>query len=155
MKICEQLDHREAEKILLSKGLILREITEAVQDSNLKFGRDTPQQIKRIVADHFNQRGWADRVKVSEKTNLTINFMKNRVGICFQIGNVARMYADILKLLALSQGGKIDVGVIIVPDEHESKLLGANYTRFDRLKKEMQVFSEIITLPILVISLSN
>jgi hypothetical protein len=155
MKICEKLNHRDAEKILLSKGSLLREVTNIVQDSNLKFGRDNPQRIKSLIADKFNQKGWADRVKVSEKTNLTINFMKSRVGVCFQLGNVARIYADLLKLQALGRSGKIDVGVIIVADGHESKLLGANYASYDRLKKEMQVFSEIINIPILIISLSN
>lgn len=61
--------------------------------------------------------------------------MKNRVGVCFQLDNVARMYADLLKLQVLGKNGKIDAGVIIVPYGHESKLLGANYPRYDCLQE--------------------
>jgi len=86
---------------------------------------------------------------------LTITFLKKKVGICFQIGNVARTYADILKLSQLNKKGIIDVGVIIVPHKNESKLMGANYAQFERLVKELAQFKEIVPTPIIVIGLSN
>lgn len=155
MKISEKYNYRDAEKILSKKASLLSELFGAVQQDDLRFGYDSPQKINASIAEKLNEKGWADRVKVSDATNLTINFMKNHVGICVQLGNVARIYADLLKLETLGVNGRIDVGIIVVPGGPESKMLGANYARFDRLKKEMQVFSGIITLPILIISLSN
>lgn len=86
---------------------------------------------------------------------LSISFLKSRVGVCFQIGNVARTYADILKLNQLNKKGIIDVGVIVVPHKLESKKMGANYAQFDRLANELSQFSDIISAPIIVIGLSN
>jgi hypothetical protein len=154
MKICDKYEHQNAYYVLEQK-VEFSEVVSIVEVPGLIFGRDNPKYIKAVVSERFNEKGWADRVKVVPTVNLTINFMKNKVGVCFQLGNVARMYADLLKLETLGLDDKIDVGVIILPDALESSKLGANYARFDRLKKELQVFSRIFTLPMMVISLSN
>lgn len=154
MKICDRYEHQKA-LVALERQVAYSEIASIIEVPELVFGRDNPKRIKSVVSDRFNERGWADRVRIVSSTNLTINFMKNKVGVCFQLGNVARMYADLLKLETLGLDNKIDVGVIILPDALESRKLGANYARFDRLRKEMQVFSRIFSLPIVVISLSN
>ena len=120
----------------------------------MSFGKDFPKEIKAKVSERFNQNGWADKVKVGN-SNLTVSFVKSKVGVCFQIGNVARTYADILKLASLNQKGIIDVGIIIVPHKLESKLMGANYAQFDRLAKELNQFIDIVPCPILVLGLSN
>jgi len=154
MKICDRFEHKEAMRILNTR-VNFDELAKIIEVPNIKFGHDNPKTIKSVVSDRFNQKGWADRVKVVSSANLTINFMKNRIGVCFQLGNVARMYADLLKLETLGRDNKIDVGVIILPDAIESLKLGANYARYDRLKKEMLVFSKIFSVPILILSLSN
>lgn len=154
MKICDQYEHQNALAILEQK-IPFSEVVTIVEVPHLLFGRDNPKHIKSVVSERFNEKGWADRVRIVASTNLTINYMKNKVGVCFQLGNVARMYADLLKLETLGLDRKIEVGVIILPDALESSKLGANYARFDRLKKELQVFSRIFTLPMVVLSLSN
>ena len=133
---------------------MLEEIKEILAHSGLTLGKNRPSQIKSKISERFNDRGWADKVRVG-KTKLTISFLKSNVGVCFQIGNVARTYADILKLTALNKRGIIDVGVMIVPHKLESKLMGANYAQFDRLTNELGQFKEIISTPILVLALSN
>jgi len=45
--------------------------------------------------------------------------------------------------------------VVCVPHQLESAKLGANYARYDRLKKELKLFGKIIQVPVLVICLSN
>ena len=154
MKICEYYEHNGAIKTLESR-LPLADIKNIVEAQNIKFGKDNPKHIKEIISERFNKEGWADRVKVVPNANLTISFMKNRVGVCFQLGNVARMYADLLKLEEMGQDRKIDVGVIILPDALKLAKLGANYVRFDRLAKELQIYAKIFKLPILLLSLAN
>ena len=155
MKVCNQYSHHDAYNILIQKSGLLPEIIEILDDSDVVFGVNNPRQIKTKITTGFNHLGWADRVRISNKSKLTISFMKDRVGVCFQLGNVARTYADILKLALLADKNLIDVGIIIVPHQIESNLLGANYARFDRLSTEMTDFSEIIEVPILIIALSN
>lgn len=154
MKICDQYNHHNALEIIRSKNGILKEITDILTDGNLLFGKNQPKDIKARINEHFNCRGWADKVKVG-RSNLTISFLKSKIGVCFQIGNVARTYADILKLSQLKSKGIIDAGIIIVPHKLESIKMGANYAQYNRLTNELAHFSDIISTPILIIGLSN
>jgi len=154
MKICDQYSHHKGLEKIQGKNGLLKEIKLIVTHNDLTFGTTPPKEIKAAIGDRFNQKGWADKVKVGN-SNLTISFMKSKVGVCFQIGNVARTYADILKLSQLNKKRIIDAGVIIVPHKIESKLMGANYAHYDRLANELSQFSDIVSTPILVIGLSN
>ena len=154
MKICDQYNHHNGlEKIQTKKG-ILKEIQFIMNFNKLTFGKVSPKEIKERISERFNDKGWADKVKVGN-SQLTISFMKEQVGVCFQIGNVARTYADLLKISQLNNKGIIDVGVIVVPHKLESKLMGANYAQYNRLAKELELFADIIPTPILLIGVSN
>ena len=153
MKICDYYSHRESLEIIKSKN-ILSEIEACINEVDIDFKRGNPSAIKNAVSDNFNRQGWADRINVKD-SRLTINFLKSRIGVCLQIGNVARMYADILKLCYLFDVGLIDAGVLCVPHQYESSLLGANYARFDRLRNEIMLFQNIINSPLLLVCLSN
>ncbi|MCK6463064.1 MAG: hypothetical protein L6Q29_04610 [Candidatus Pacebacteria bacterium] len=154
MKICERHSHLDALEKMEEKDGILEEIEEILTDTSLYFGRNNPKEINVKISGKFNSHGWADRVRVGN-SKLTISFLKSKVGVCVQLGNVARTYADILKLSQLGKKKVIDVGIIVVPDKVESRLLGANYARYDRLAKEIVHFADIINTPILIIGLSN
>jgi hypothetical protein len=45
----------------------------------------------------------------------TVTSMKDEVGLCLQTGNMARMYADLIKLLTLYLDNAIKAAAIIVP----------------------------------------
>lgn len=154
MKICDQYNHHDALETIAKQPDIFHEIKEIVNNSSLQFGINSPNEIKRKINESFNSKGWADKVKVGN-SNLTISFLKSKVGVCFQIGNVARTYADILKLMQLHKTSIINVGIIFVPHKIESFKMGANYAQYDRLAKELAQFNKIVTAPILVIGLSN
>jgi hypothetical protein len=153
MKVCDCFSHLDAQLIISEKSLF-EEINNCLTINNLSFVRGNPARIKKLVGEKFNEQGWADRINL-KNSKISISFLKSRVGVCFQIGNVARMYADILKLSYLFDEGIIEVGVLCVPHQIESSLLGANYARYDRLKTELKLFKNIIKVPILIICISN
>jgi len=154
MKICDIYSHLYAADKLKGKGEIFNEIESILTDEKLIFGKHRPSEIKSKINNKFNNKGWADKTRIGQ-SRLTISFLKSKVGVCFQLGNVARTYADILKLTQLGKKNVIDVGLIIVPHKIESKKLGANYAQYDRLANEMKHFADIISTPILIIGLSN
>lgn len=155
MRINNQFEHLGAKNIILEKPEIWDEIIEVFTCCSLTFGKSRPSQIKHTISTEFNRLGWADKVPINKQTNLTISFIKNRTGLCVQFGNVARTYSDILKLTYLTTKNIIDVGVIIVPNKKESVLLGANYANFNRLSQEIEVFSEIIHIPLMILGVTN
>ena len=154
MKVSAYHNHLKAQEILSEKGSLIIEIEKILNNSNLQFGTTHPSDIKEIIREKFTHKGWVDKVKVTH-SRLTINFMKNKCGTCFQLGNVARTYADILKLMQLHHKKVIDVGVIIVPLKFESKSLGKNYARYERLEEEIKLYKEIIKVPLYLMGLSN
>ncbi len=155
MKANNYQDIFNAHQILRNEHTITyKEIIDVISLCDYKFGVENGAQIRKFLNYEFNKIGWADRVKISEN-NLTVSFVKDNVGICLQLGNIARIYADILKISYLGRKGIIDVGVIIVPDESEAKKLGGNYANFSRLSREIVLFSEIINFPILAMSICS
>ncbi len=155
MKIESYYDRFDARNILLKQRGIWDEIISVINACPYHFGENRPNEIKLFISKEFNRLGWADKVPIKQKQNLTISFLKNRVGICVQLGNVARTYSDLLKLSYLYNKEIIDVGVMIVPNRKESKLLGANYASFDRLIRELDIFIETINSPIVVMGISQ
>ena len=153
MKPCDTYSHLNALEIIKNRGVYL-EIHNCMNQESVLIEKGNPLYINKSIEDYFNSMGWADDIKL-KNSKLSINFLKSRVGVCVQFGNVARMYADILKLGYLFNEEIIDAGVICVPHQIESKMLGANYARFDRLRTEIKLFHKIINVPILVIGLSN
>ena len=73
------------------------------------------------------------------------------IGLCFQTGNVGRIYADLLKLQTLYTKGNITAGIILIPQNQTAKELGSNMANYERLIRELPIFSQVITMPIVVI----
>jgi hypothetical protein len=140
-------------KILLSKKNIWGEIEKTFTNSKLSLQKGETTYLKRQISNNLNKLGWSDDITI-EPTKLTINFIKKRVGLCFQLGNVARIYADLLKIQTLYQKKIIDSGVLIVPMKKESRTLGSNHAQYERIVDEMKLFEEIIDLPLLIIGVN-
>ena len=153
MKICDQYSHLNALDMVQNKG-IYEEIVSSLNQKDVIFEKGNPLFINKSISESFNSFGWGDDIRL-KNSRLSISFLKSKVGLCVQLGNVARMYADILKLCYLYDEGIIDVGSISVPHKIESRILGQNYARYDRLIKEVELFQKIIKVPILIIGLSN
>ena len=81
--------------------------------------------------------------------------MFDKIGLCIQTGNVARTYADMLKLQALYTDGKINAGVLVLPVKECADTFGKNVANFERFLRELlYVFSKVITVPLLVVGFS-
>lgn len=155
MRIVDKYSHRAAEKNLRNSGNEYLEIELSIQNCDLVFGTHRPNQIKKSISNELNHLGWADRVRILPNSNLTISFLKSQIGVCLQLGNVARTYADLLKLAFLGNRQIISNGVIIVPGSPESRILGENYAHYDRLAREVDIFADILETPLLILSIAN
>ena len=154
MKVAAVHDHNHGKEKFDTEPGLRDELFDLFTRQEIDFETMDPRDIKRVVAKGFNQKGWADSVCVG-KSNLTISFLKCGVGLCFQLGNVARTYADLLKLQFLFQQGSISLGVVVVPVMHASRQLGSNHASYDRLVTEIEMFRDIISAPIVVIGIES
>jgi len=133
----------------------LQDIELAVNSCPYPFAYSNPPKIKTFFDTYLNGKGWVSNVRIDYRTNMTINFMKENVAFVLQLGNVARVYADLIKLSYLYEKQLINTGIIAVACKNEAKLLGQNYANFDRLVNELKVYGKVILTPMVIIGLSN
>lgn len=115
---------------------------------------DSPRDLNLALSDKFLEAGWAQNFKISG-SNLYVSFKRDRTAACVQLGNVARVYADLLKLQNLFDRKTIDNAILIVPSDPLSKEFGANHASFGRTVRDIETLSLSLTCPLLVMSISK
>lgn len=109
--------------------------------------------IRNAILEGLIDKGWSGPVLISPDSEMTITSMKAHVGLCLQTGNMARLYADILKLQKLYAERSIIAAIFIVPSQPLAKAIGDNVAHASRLGRELTIFSGVIDVPILVYGL--
>jgi hypothetical protein len=97
--------------------------------------------------------GWSSEYPVSIGSDITITSVKQGVGLCLQTGNMARMYADLIKLQTLYLDDAIKSAVIVLPSQPMAKLLGSNIAQAKRLERELEIFRKAYHVPTLIYAL--
>ncbi len=98
--------------------------------------------------------GWIKGLTVGT-SRLSIGYALGATGMCIQLGNTSRVYADLLKLETLFRLGSISQAVLVVPSDEYSQSLGTNYANFNRAEQDIKALRATITVPILLISIDN
>jgi hypothetical protein len=129
---------------------IQRDIADAIRQANTVPTRRTSYQIKDEILQSLQEAGWSAEVVLHPSSRITITSCKMKVGLVFQTGNMARMYADLLKLQTLYLRDTIIAAVFIVPTRETARLLGENITNLSRLENELSIFERAITVPIMI-----
>ena len=115
----------------------------------------TAPLARDAILEELMVDGWSNQVTINPHASITITSMKDRIGLCLQFGNMARFYADLLKLQHLYCSKRILGAFYIVPEKAYAKSLGSNLANDDRLTKELSIFETTITVPIMVFGVWN
>ena len=115
----------------------------------------TAPLARDAILEELMVDGWSNQVTINPHASITITSMKDRIGLCLQFGNMARFYADLLKLQHLYCSNRIIGAFYIVPEKAYAKSLGSNLANDDRLTKELSIFETTITVPIMVFGVWN
>lgn len=132
---------------------LLTEVQHAIAKVTLKLGKGSAPNLRTAILGGLNAKGWSGEVALSSGSDITITSVKNRIGLCLQTGNVARTYADLMKLQKLYVDGVIIAGVVIVPSAPCAKKLGSNVANATRLSKELKIFERVITAPLTILAI--
>jgi hypothetical protein len=122
---------------------------------NVKWGSRQGHAIREKILDTLRSDGWSKPVKLDPQIGITVSAMKEGIALCVQFGNMARFYADLLKLQYLYLKGRATAALYILPMKESSLKLGQNIVHFERLCTELDYFQEIIRIPILVVGLED
>jgi hypothetical protein len=113
-------------------------------------------ELRNAILEELRKNGWSGEIRINARHNITLTGMKDRTAICIQTGNMARFYADLLKIQAHYQRGNIESAVYIVPTAEAARQMGENMANFERLTSELfDLFSDVITTPIFVYGIED
>jgi hypothetical protein len=129
------------------------EICAAIDAVLVRPARGKATEIRDELNKHLRSFGWSAPITLSKDSRISISSIKETTGLCIQTGgNVARMYADWLKLQRLYIDESISCGAMIVPSKPTAKLLGDNVVHNSRLIQELTLFNKVINMPLIVFS---
>ena len=132
---------------------ILREVETALHSIPGPVGMIAPKAVTTPVREELTRRGWSEEVLLSRDSKITISGQKGDIGLAVQFGNISRIYADLLKLQSLFLDAKLRGAIVIVPSWKLLHLLSKtggtdNRCNLERIKRELPLFSLVITIPI-------
>ncbi|GAB1467422.1 hypothetical protein MASR2M64_00900 [Candidatus Cloacimonadota bacterium] len=129
------------------------EITEAVKNCNAKVFLRNATAIRKKIQSELINNGWSLEVQIDPSSRVSITSRKAETGLCIQTGNVARVYADLLKLQTVFERGLIKGGGIILPTRDCARQLASNMANLERLDNELDIFGKVINLPLVLIGI--
>ncbi len=142
-------EHRSGLKVVPNN--IVSDVEKIIWDINPTLTKKSVAGIKEAVREKLEKEGWTGEYRLDATSRITISSYLKGIGLCFQTGNVGRIYADLLKLQTLYTKGNITAGIILIPQIKTAKELGSNMANYERLIRELPIFSQVITMPIVVI----
>lgn len=119
-----------------------------IQEELKKASKKEDGEIKEAIEDLFSE--WKSNKTVNDNLSLRYDFRKEGIQVEFQFGNVARYYADIMKLEYSVSESSMDYGILIVPTKKRAERMGHNLAYYERAKNEMQEFRKIIESSIVI-----
>ncbi len=132
-----------------------KEIEKAITQIDVFLKNGVATDIRDVFLHGLREAGWSGELVLSPESNITITSVKGDVGLCLQTGNMARMYADLLKLQTLYLNGVITCGALVLPSSPVAAKLGSNIANATRLERELDIFKKVYNLPSLVFSLEE
>lgn len=127
------------------------EIQEALSKVDISLRKYVIKEFRSSFPTRLKELGWSDAVSLDSVSKISITSVRNNVGLCMQTGNVSRVYADLLKLQALYMRGSITSGIILLPTATAARAFGGNVASLERLMRELRVFNQVITAPLVII----
>ena len=135
---------------------IVNGVVQTVSGLDYSIGKYEIKNFKDDLAASLTTHGWSGKVSLSSKSNISITAMLKSIGLCTQTGNMARMYADLMKLQALYMDEKIKAAIFVIPMKACANSFGGNVANYERFINELtNIFSKVITVPMLIVGFDN
>lgn len=133
-------------------GQLQNEVLHALKSCRVTIAKSAASKIREHILTELRKHGWSEDLLLDPDSRIAITACKDNVGLCLQTGNIARIYADYIKLQTLFLQGRIEAAILIVPSDRAAKVLGNNLTSASRVLRELEIFSDALTLPILIVN---
>lgn len=151
MKI-QLYSHRDGERLVDKK--IKEKVLNILETTNFKIQEGCGNQLRKAILTQLKNVGWSDDFKVDINSQISLTSINDNHVLCFQTGNMSRFYADLLKLQYVFKNEKAKAAFYLIPVKEAARKMGSNIAHFERFTQELNLFEQIISIPILVIGLN-
>lgn len=128
---------KDADKILESKGLL-----QEVKSILLSASKVDHNEIQ----DLFRLWSWALERYILQKVTWRWDAYKDKVAVSIELSLIDAVHRDFLRAILAQKRGNLDVLVYVTSTYKEPK--------FHNVKRDIEIFKEILTFPILLIGLT-
>lgn len=132
---------------------IQTQIITAISTIEAPYERGAVRLIRAQLVTALKERGWSGEVPVARGSDMTITAMQEGIGLCLQTGNMARVYADLIKLQTLYLDNAISAAVLILPSQPLALAMGDNLAQAPRVERELEIFRKAYHVPTLLFAL--
>jgi len=129
--------YKDADKILEVKGL-LQEV-KSVLLSPSKVDHNEIQEMFRLW-------GWSIERYILQKVTWRWDAYKDKVAVSIELSLIDAVHRDFLRAILAHKHGDLDVLVYVTSTLKEP--------RFQNVKRDIEIFKEILTIPILLIGIT-
>ncbi len=100
--------------------------------------------IKKELMKIFSNNGFILRQRLHKEHNIYITGIKEKVGLCIQMGHKAGWYFDMTKLTYLKNKGVIDKAVIVLPSKELEKFCKtSSIATYELVASRLELFGDI------------
>ena len=129
---------------------LLEGVIRILEGMDHRLGKYEIRRFKDRLSDQLQMQGWPGPGNLPAASSIAIN------PLCTQTGNMARMYADLLKLQALYLDENLKAAIYLIPTKACANAFGGNVANYERFLNELRnIFSRVITVPMVVIGFDN
>jgi len=174
MKIVEYYSYRHASAILGAEySLELQDVETILRDTDFvrqeriisrsRSGRLvatkslSAPETNKLLYQALKKHGWSvtPRIISKSQSHLAADAKKGKIQLEVQFGNMARWYTDVFKFLLSYSADDIEVGILVVPMQETARKIDENVAYYERVVRELPHAKMGITIPILVIGISD
>tara|TARA_B100000925_G_scaffold291379_1_gene279212 strand:+ start:655 stop:1128 length:474 start_codon:yes stop_codon:yes gene_type:complete len=136
------LNYEFSDKFIESLGLSI-EIFKDIENIECTGFLRMPD-IKKALTKIFSDHGFILRQKLHRKHNIYITGIKEKIGLCIQMGHKAGWYYDMTKLTYLKNTGLIDKAIIVLPSkELQTFCKTSNIATYELVSSRLELFEDI------------
>jgi len=130
--------YKDADKILRQKGLL-----QEIEDVLRKIQRGGHREIQH----GFHEKNWEIERQIFSQTTWAWDAYKEKVAVSVELSLIDAVHRDFLRAILAQKRKELDVLVYVTSTLKEP--------RFQNVKRDIQVFDELLTIPILLIGLTK
>jgi hypothetical protein len=151
VKAAGTANHRQAKAWLDGKSGF-KHVLDALDAPDVSIISGGSAAVRNHIETSLEAKGWSSPVVVAAGYNVELGFLRDRVVVQVQTGNVARAFYDLMKIQALHFQGRVDCGVLVLPQAAAARRMGGNLAQFERVSSELGgIFFHQVTVPVLIL----